>query len=124
MLVVMQSDATPDQVSRVIESIRQIDLTPHTLPGPTRTAIAITGNTGAVDARVLEVLPGVKECIRVTKQYKLASREMHEQDTTVRLPRARSATAILRSSPGRVRSRMKTRRCGPPSPSIPAHCSW
>jgi 3-deoxy-7-phosphoheptulonate synthase len=83
MLVVMQADASPEQVTRVIESIRAIDLTPHTLPGPTRTAIAITGNTGAVDARVLEVLPGVKECIRVTKPYKLASREMHKHDTVI-----------------------------------------
>src|SRR6185312_16241381 len=86
MLVVMQADATPEQVARVIESIRFIDLTPHTLPGPTRTAIAITGNTGAVDARVIEVLPGVKECIRVTKPYKLASREMHRNDTTIAIP--------------------------------------
>src|SRR5947199_189337 len=83
MLVVMQSDATADQVARVIESIRQIDLTPHTLPGPTRTAIAITGNTSVVDARVIEVLAGVKECIRVTKPYKLASREMHKHYTII-----------------------------------------
>ena len=60
MLVVMQSDATPDQVARVIDAVRRLDLTPHSLAGPTRTAIAITGNTGAVDERVLEVLPGVK----------------------------------------------------------------
>src|SRR5437879_5225964 len=85
MLVVMQADATAEQVARVIESIKSIDLTPHTLPGPTRTAIAITGNTGAVDARVIEVLPGVKECIRVTKPYKLASREMHRHDTVISL---------------------------------------
>jgi 3-deoxy-7-phosphoheptulonate synthase len=88
MLVVMQSDATPEQVARVLDAIRAIDLTPHSLPGPTRTAIAITGNTGAVDARVLEVLPGVKECIRVTRPYKLASREMHRDDTVIELPQA------------------------------------
>jgi 3-deoxy-7-phosphoheptulonate synthase len=32
---------------------------------------------------VLEILPGVKELIRVTKPYKLASREMHRDDTVV-----------------------------------------
>ncbi len=85
MLVVMQSDATPDQIDRVVEAVRRLDLTPHSLPGPTRTAIAITGNTGAVDARVLEVLAGVKECIRITKPYKLASREMHRDDTVIRV---------------------------------------
>src|SRR5262249_4443873 len=88
MLVVIQSDATPEEIARVIESITRMDLTPPPLPGATRTAIGITGNTGAVDARVLEVLPGVKECIRVTKPYKLASREMHHADTVIKLPQA------------------------------------
>ena len=86
MLVVMQTDATPDQVSAVLEAIRRMELTPHPMPGSTRTAIGITGNTAAVDARTLEVLEGVKECIRVTKPYKLASREMHRDDTVIRLP--------------------------------------
>ena len=85
MLVVMQSDATPEQVARVLDAIHRLDLTAHPLPGATRTAIGITGNTGAVDARRLEVLAGVKECIRVTKPYKLASREMHKDDTVIRL---------------------------------------
>ncbi len=88
MLVVMQSDATPEQVERVLDAIRAQHLTPHPLPGATRTAIGITGNTGVVDAQVFEVLPGVKECIRVTKPYKLASREMHRDDTVIRLPQA------------------------------------
>jgi 3-deoxy-7-phosphoheptulonate synthase len=65
-----------------------MDLTPHPLPGATRTAIGITGNTGAVDTQALEVLAGVKECIRVTKPYKLASREMHHADTVISLEQA------------------------------------
>jgi 3-deoxy-7-phosphoheptulonate synthase len=86
MLVVMQSHCTTDQIDRVLEAIRQMGLTAHPMPGPTRTAIGITGNTGAIDPRPLEVLPGVLELIRVTKPYKLASREMHEHDTVVALP--------------------------------------
>src|ERR671937_125948 len=86
MLVVMQSHATPAQIDTVVEAIRKLKLTPHPLPGATRTAIGITGNIGTVDPRTLEVLPGVLELIRVTKPYKLASREMHEADTYVRLP--------------------------------------
>jgi 3-deoxy-7-phosphoheptulonate synthase len=86
MLVVMHSHATPQQVEQVLAVIRGMKLTPHPLPGATRTAIGITGNVGAVDPRLLEVQPGVLELIRVTKPYKLASREMHEDDTKVRLP--------------------------------------
>jgi 3-deoxy-7-phosphoheptulonate synthase len=59
------------------------------MPGATRTAIGITGNIGAVDPRPLEILPGVMELIRVTKPYKLASREMHADDTIVSLPQTR-----------------------------------
>lgn len=85
MLVVMQAGASKEQVDAVLNAIQSLQLTPHPMPGATRTAIGITGNTGAVDARVLEVLPGVKECIRVTKPYKLASREMHAADTIIPL---------------------------------------
>lgn len=93
MLVVMSSQATEQDIRRVIEAIRQMQLTPHPLPGATRTAIGITGNTGAIDPCTLEVLPGVQECIRVTKPFKLASREMHPADTFV-------ATAQTTIGPG------------------------
>src|SRR5215468_9690817 len=86
MLVVMHSHASPEQVEQVVAAIRAMKLTPHPMPGATRTAIGITGNIGAVDPRTLEVLPGVMELIRVTKPYKLASREMHEADTSIHLP--------------------------------------
>lgn len=86
MLVVMHSHATREQINQVLSAIRAMNLAPHPLPGATRTAIGITGNVGAVDPRTLEVLPGVMELIRVTKPYKLASREMHEADTYVKIP--------------------------------------
>src|SRR6516162_81835 len=88
MLVVMDKHATPAEVEQVGAAIRQMGLTPHPMPGATRTAIGITGNISAVDPRTLEVLPGVSELIRVTKPFKLASREMHEADTFVRLPQS------------------------------------
>src|SRR5262249_36430213 len=81
---------TPDEVERVLDAIKRMDLTPHPMPGATRTAIGITGNVGAVDPRTLEVLPGVMELIRVTKPYKLASREMHEDDTYVEIRNPKS----------------------------------
>lgn len=86
MLVVMKSSATPEQIDAVLDAVRRMELTPHPLPGATRTAIGITGNIAAVDARSLDVLPGVMELIRVTKPFKLASREMHPDDTVIRTP--------------------------------------
>src|SRR5204862_1277548 len=99
MLVVMQAQATPVEIEHVVQAIRDMKLTPHPLPGATRTAIGITGNVGAVDPRTLEVLPGVAELIRVTKPYKLASREMHEDDTYVEIRNPKSLHP-LPSPPG------------------------
>jgi 3-deoxy-7-phosphoheptulonate synthase len=93
MLVVMDHGATGGQIEEVVRAIRAMGLTPHPMPGPTRTAIGITGNTGVVDPRPLEILPGVRELIRVTKPFKLASREMHPDDTVV-------ATAQTTIGPG------------------------
>jgi 3-deoxy-7-phosphoheptulonate synthase len=86
MLVVMRPNATQAEIDRVVEVIRSHGLTPHPLPGATRTAVGMTGNTTAVEKGQFEVLPGVEEAIRVTKPFKLASREMKTDDTTVRTP--------------------------------------
>jgi 3-deoxy-7-phosphoheptulonate synthase len=86
MLVVMRPNATPAEIDRVVDVIKSQGLTPHPLPGATRTAVGMTGNTLAVEKGLFEVLPGVEEAIRVTKPFKLASREMKTDDTRVKTP--------------------------------------
>jgi 3-deoxy-7-phosphoheptulonate synthase len=100
MLVVMHSHATEGEVAQVLEAIKRMKLTPHPMPGATRTAIGITGNVGAVDPRTLEILPGVMELIRVTKPYKLASREMHEEDTYIEIRNPKSESRNERTIVG------------------------
>ncbi len=51
-----------------------------------RTAIGITGNQGQIDPGNLEELSGVAEVIRVSKPYKLVSRDVKEEDTIIRFP--------------------------------------
>src|SRR5215472_19215707 len=86
MLVVMHSHATEEQVRAVCQRIEGLGLKAHPMPGANRTAIGITGNKDAVDLGVLESLPGVSECIPVSKPYKLVSREAKEDDTVLRIP--------------------------------------
>ncbi|MDA7950882.1 MAG: 3-deoxy-7-phosphoheptulonate synthase [Pirellulaceae bacterium] len=86
MLVVMGREATEEDIKRVVQAIEARGLAPHLMPGPTRTAIGITGNTEAVESSGLRSLPGVRDLIRVTKPYKLASREMRIDDSTIKLP--------------------------------------
>ncbi len=86
MLVVMQSHATEPQIRAVCERIESLGLKAHPIPGALRTAIGITGNKGALDLGVPESLPGVVECIPVSKPYKLVSRDVKEEDTILRIP--------------------------------------
>jgi 3-deoxy-7-phosphoheptulonate synthase len=84
MLVVMKAQATPEQIQAVCESIERLGFRAHPLPGAQRTAIGITGNQGEVERGNLEELSGVAEVIRVSKAYKLASRDVKEEDTVIR----------------------------------------
>lgn len=84
MLVVMKAQATPEEVQAVCDHIEQLGFRAHALPGAQRTAIGITGNQGSLDRGVFEELSGVAEVIKVSKPYKLVSRDVKEEDTVIR----------------------------------------
>ena len=86
MLVVMKPQATPEEIRVVCDHIQQLGFRAHPLPGAQRTAIGITGNQGQVEAGSLEELSGVAEVIRVSKPYKLVSRDLKEEDTIITFP--------------------------------------
>jgi len=82
MLIVMQAHATEEQVRAVCAKIEAAGYRAHAIPGAERTAIGITGNRGEVEIG-LEEMPGVVEVIRVTKPYKLVSRDVKQENTVV-----------------------------------------
>ena len=84
MLVVMQAHASEEQVRAVCQKIEALGYRAHSIPGAERTAIGITGNKGEVEAGTLEEMSGVQEVIRVTKPYKLVSRDLKSENTVVR----------------------------------------
>ncbi len=86
MLVVMKPQASEEQIKAVCEHIEALGYRPHSMPGAQRTAIGITGNHGEANRGNLEEMPGVAEVIRVSKPYKLASRDVKEEDTIIRFP--------------------------------------
>ena len=86
MLVVMQSQATEEQIRAVCERIESLGLKAHPIPGAARTAIGITGNNGEIGIASIESMSGVAECIPVTKPYKLVSRDIKPESSVVRIP--------------------------------------
>src|SRR5258707_1642601 len=84
MLVVMKLQAAAKDMRAVCEQMEVMGVRAHHMPEAQRTAMGITGNSGAVDQGDLEELSGVAEVIRVSKPYKLVSRDVEQEDTVIR----------------------------------------
>jgi 3-deoxy-7-phosphoheptulonate synthase len=85
MLIVMKADATKSDIAEVERVITELGYRPHSVPGPSRTAICVTGNQGPVDITPFENLRGVAEAIRVTKPFKLVSVDLRPEKTVVKV---------------------------------------
>ena len=85
MLIVMKSGANEAQTELVVRAIEQLGFQAHVMPGAVRTAIGITGNQSPIDSSRFETLPGVSEVIRVSKPYKLVTRDFRPEKTIVRV---------------------------------------
>ncbi len=107
MLVVMKAQAGEAEIARVCARIESLGFQPHIIPGEQRVAIGITGNNGPVDPAEFEDLPGVAEAIRVSKSYKLVSRETKPEDTVVKVNGVRvgGAELVICGGPCSVESR-------------------
>jgi len=88
MLIVMKAGATEKEIESVLEIIETLGFRPHAMPGASRTAIGITGNQGSVDPSHFENLPGVAEAIRVTKPYKLISKDLRPEKSVIKVGNA------------------------------------
>lgn len=83
MLIVMKPDASGSDIEKVLEVIENLGFQGHSLPGENRVAIAITGNRGSIDPAHFENLSGVADAIRVTKPYKLISKDRHAERSVI-----------------------------------------
>ncbi len=83
MLVVMDKNATDEQVQAVVAVIERQGYTARPIPGGDRVSIGVLNNPGPVDPTLFIGLPGVKEAVPITKPYKLVSRESKSDDTVV-----------------------------------------
>ena len=85
MLVVMNRQATPDQIDAVVAAIEAKGCTARPIPGGDRVAIGILNNKGAMEPSYFIDFPGVKDAIPVTKPYKLVSREFQSESTVIQI---------------------------------------
>lgn len=85
MLLVMNQNATSEQIDSVVSAIKKYGYIPRPIPGGERVSIGILYNKGPVDGSLFLGMPGVKEAIPVTRPYKLVSREFQPEETIIRI---------------------------------------
>jgi 3-deoxy-7-phosphoheptulonate synthase len=88
MIIVMASDANDIQIQGVVRKVESIGLKAHLSYGTNRTVIGIIGNLEPIDPSPFAGLPGIAECVRVTKPYKLVGRELKRDKTVIRIGKA------------------------------------
>ncbi|MCX7984082.1 MAG: 3-deoxy-7-phosphoheptulonate synthase [Bacteroidetes bacterium] len=74
MVVVLEPEATEEQIQNVIRVLHEHGFDVHRSTGVQRTVLGAIGVRPEFDHRHIAVLPGVAEVIRITDPYKLASR--------------------------------------------------
>ncbi len=85
MIVVMKQDATKQDIDAVVAHISEAGLKPQLSQGEERTVVAALGSPAPELKDAMEVLSGVLEVVRISRPYKLASREVKGNDTVIRV---------------------------------------
>ena len=83
MMIMMKLDATEEQIKNVQEKAKLNECSSHIIYGSSKIAIGITGETKSLSVDDFILMDGVVDAMRVSKKYKLASREMKNEDTII-----------------------------------------
>jgi 3-deoxy-7-phosphoheptulonate synthase len=85
MIIVMQSKASAKQIAATVARVEALGYRVHLSQGEERTIIGVIGDDRPIDHSAFELLDGVEKTVPILKPFKLASRDMHPQDTVVSL---------------------------------------
>lgn len=83
MVVVMEERASEEQVQHVIAQLVEKGFDVHRSTGQLRSVLGAVGGNRSFDTRLIEVMDGVHEVLRITEPYKLASRTFKPERSAV-----------------------------------------
>jgi 3-deoxy-7-phosphoheptulonate synthase len=83
MMIIMRTDASPEQIQGVIERVEMNGLRVHLSTGAERTVIGAIGDGRPVAQDQFLHLPGVDRVVPISRPYKLASREFIPENSVI-----------------------------------------
>ncbi|BBF85429.1 2-keto-3-deoxy-D-arabino-heptulosonate-7-phosphate synthase I beta [Aquitalea magnusonii] len=85
MIIVMTRYAQDEQIQAVVDKIRAAGLSEHVSRGTERTIIGAVGDERVFSPDAFALLPGVERAMRVVREYRIVSREVHPADSVVQV---------------------------------------
>jgi 3-deoxy-7-phosphoheptulonate synthase len=85
-IIVLKPSVTESESQKIIDRLQSMAFDNKIVKGAERTIINVIGNTSKVseeEAQLFESMSGVEEVVRITKPFKLASREFKAADTVI-----------------------------------------
>jgi 3-deoxy-7-phosphoheptulonate synthase len=106
MIIVMEENATEDQIVAVVDRLVQLGFDIHRSTGSRYTILGAVGSRLA-DLRALELLDGVNRVVRVSSPYKLAARAFRPEGTRIQLGELTigGGQCLVMAGPGAIESR-------------------
>lgn len=83
MIIIMKQNATDEQISQVVNRVKEEGLAVQMNCGNEQQIVGLVGDTRKIQDVAFQRYDGVEEIVRITNTYKLTSREFHPQDTVV-----------------------------------------
>jgi 3-deoxy-7-phosphoheptulonate synthase len=81
MLIIMSTEASTDQVASVVSRVESEGLYAHLSQGEERTVIGVVGDIRRINREQMALMAGVDRVVRISRPYKLCSREFIPQDS-------------------------------------------
>lgn len=85
MIVVMQNNASREQIETVENALIEMGFKTHPIIGEYKTVIGAIGDKRDLDAEAIKLMDGVENIVPIMKPYKLVGRELKSDDTVVKV---------------------------------------
>lgn len=85
MIVIISNKVSEERVQEIVRHIEKHEVQAHVSKGVDRTVIGIIGKADPMLAEQLRQLSGVEQVVKISKSYKLASRDFHPNDTIIKI---------------------------------------
>jgi 3-deoxy-7-phosphoheptulonate synthase len=82
MMVIMRANASEAEVANVVAYVEKNGLNAHLSKGAERTVIGVVGDIRRVSKETFELMDGVDSVMRISRPYKITSREFQPEKTT------------------------------------------